>query len=311
MQGSEVLHDPSSLILGATGYGVYQLLENKKFSGLFDLVVFDESSQILPPYALLSLIFGKGQALFYGDTQQLSPVLKGNYENTSHPPRSILQELISRCSTKNHLRLNETYRMNSDICKFASELWYDGELQSVLAKKDQRIELPNYPLFRDPIDDTLDPSKSMVVVQLDHLGSGQSSEEEAKWIAKAVKRLMDDYSISPLQIGIISPHRLQNNTILSALKEDLPFSLKQPRVDTVERMQGSEFDIVIFSATVSDKEMIHSHFLKEYRRFNVALTRARKKFILVASALFFQSFPRTEKELIAQMPFEKFFSIYH
>jgi superfamily I DNA and/or RNA helicase len=81
-------------------------------------------------------------------------------------------------------------------------------------------------------------------------------------------------------------------------------------VDTVERMQGSEFDIVIFSATVSDKDTIHSPFLKEYRRFNVSLTRARKKFIFVASAFFFQSFPRTEKELTAQMPFENFASLF-
>ena len=86
---------------------------------------------------------------------------------------------------------------------------------------------------------------------------------------------------------------------------------KLPRIDTVERMQGSEFDIVIFSATVSDKDTIHSPFLKEYRRFNVALTRARKKFILVASSFFFQSFPKTERELMAQLPFENFFTLYH
>ena len=311
MHGAGALYDSSCLILGATGYGIYQLLENKKFPQLFDRVVFDESSQILTHYALLSLIFGKGQALFYGDTQQLSPVLKGNYENTSIPPQSILQELISRYSARNRVRLNETYRMNPVICKFASDMWYDGELQSLVAQKDQKIELPNYPLFKDRIDEHLDPSTSMVVVQLEHLGSQQSSQDESKWISSAVKRLMDDYSISSDQIGIISPHRLQNNMILSALKEALPFSLKLPRVDTVERMQGSEFDIVIFSATVSDKDMIHSHFLKEYRRFNVALTRARKKFIFVGSAFFFQSFPRTEKELVSQMPFENFFGLYH
>lgn len=125
-----------------------------------------------------------------------------------------------------------------------------------------------------------------------------------------MKRLIDDYSISYKQIGIISPHRLQNNKILAALKEALPFSFILPKVDTVERMQGLEFDIVIFSATVSDKDTIHSSFLKEYRRFNVSLTRARKKFIFVASPIFFQSFPKTEKELIAQMPFENFFTLY-
>ena len=122
-----------------------------------------------------------------------------------------------------------------------------------------------------------------------------------------MKRLIEDYFIATEQIGIIAPHRLQNNLILAAMKEVLPYTLTLPRVDTVERMQGAEFDIVIFSATVSDKESIHSPFLKDYRRFNVALTRARKKFILVASTLFFQAFPTTEQALIAQIPFEKLF----
>ena len=309
IQDANTLNEHPCLILGATGFGVYQLLEAKKFPKLFDWVVFDESSQLLTPYACLSLIFGKGHALFYGDTQQLPPILKGNYETTSFVPRSLLQELITRYGVQNRVRLNETYRMNADICKFASEQWYDGELQTVVAKQDQRLELPNYPFFKDRLDDYLDPSQSMVVVPLDHLGAEQSSEEEAAWIANAVKRLMNDYAIAPEQIGIISPHRLQNNTILLALKKALVFSLKLPRVDTVDRMQGSEFDIVLFSATVSDKETIHSSFLKEYRRFNVALTRSRKKFIFVASVFFFQAFPRTEKELVAQMPFEDLFKL--
>lgn len=299
------LTQESSLILGATGFGIYQLLEGKNFPQLFDWVVFDESSQVLPSYALLSIIFGKGNALFYGDTQQLPPVLMGGYDNSALFPCSILQELISRCSPQNRLRLNETYRMNEDICKFASQHWYEGKLHS---KQNQRLGLSRYPLFNDLLDDYLDPSKSMVIVQLDHEGCRQSSEEEALWIAKAVKRLIEDYSVSMDEIGIISPHRLQNNTIACALKKALPLSLKMPKIDTVERMQGLEFDIVIFSATVSEKEVIHSPFLKDYRRFNVALTRSRKKFLFVASSLFFQSFPLKEKELIAHFPFEEFFA---
>jgi DNA replication ATP-dependent helicase Dna2 len=126
------------------------------------------------------------------------------------------------------------------------------------------------------------------------------------WITKAVRRLINEYCVPSEQIGIISPHRLQNNLILAALTEALPFTLTLPRVDSVERMQGSEFDIVLFSATASDTNRLHSSFLKDYRRFNVALTRARKKFIFVASTLFFESFPKTEKELVAQMPFDNF-----
>jgi superfamily II DNA/RNA helicase len=304
MQNTDKLFDCSCTILGATGFGVYQLLEDKNFPKVFDWVIFDEASQVLTSYALLSLIFSKGRALFYGDTQQLSPILKGNYENTAFTPLSVLEELISRYGIQNRLRLNETYRMNLDICKFASDHWYDKELQSACSAKDQKLKLVNYPIFKDLLDDYLDPAKSIIVVQLDHFGNLQSSEEEAQWIAKAVKRLICDYSVSPDQIGIISPHRLQNNTIISALKKNLHFSLKLPMVDTVERMQGLEFDIVIFSVTVSDKETIHSQFLKDYRRFNVSLTRARKKIIFVASLFFFQAFPNSERELIAQMPFE-------
>lgn len=72
-------------------------------------------------------------------------------------------------------------------------------------------------------------------------------------------------------------------------------------------MQGGEFDLVFFSATTSDLSEIHSDFLKDYHRFNVAISRARKKMILVASPLFFNAFPENEKELMTQVPFEDFF----
>lgn len=305
--GIQLLSDHQQIdqncIVGATGFGLYQLLENKNFPQIFDWVLFDEASQILPSHALLSLIFGKGKALFYGDTQQLPPVLMGHYDDRSYRPCSILKELISQYS-QNRLRLNETYRLNEDICNYVSHHWYENELRSVVAKQDHYLKLASYPIFHDLLDELLDPSQSMVAVELSHEGCRQSSLEEALWIAKAVQRLIEDYQVSVEEIGIISPHRLQNHTIDLALKEVLPF--KRPKIDTVERMQGLEFDVVIFSATVSDKEVIHSSFLKDYRRFNVAITRARKKFLFVASSLFFQSFPSTEKELIAHFPFEDF-----
>ncbi len=116
--------------------------------------------------------------------------------------------------------------MNADICHFASQQWYAGELKSIVAQEDQRLKLPRYPLFRDLLDDQLDPSKSMVVVQLDHVGSQHSSQEEAMWIVKASKCLMNDYSISSEQIGIISPHRLQNNMILSCFERGFTFFIK-------------------------------------------------------------------------------------
>src|SRR3990167_2338773 len=215
----------TSFILGATGFGVYQLFEGKQFPRAFDWVIFDEASQALPAYALLSLVFGKGNALFYGDTQQLSPIVTADI-----PARSILEELISRSSPQHRLRLNKTYRMNGLICQFISRHWYGQELQSSAA--DQRLELPHYPLFADSIDAYLDPAKPLVVVPVEHEGNLHSSKEEALWIAQAVKRLTLDYSFPIVEIGIISSHRLQNNTIFNALKETLPFSIRHPNFVT-------------------------------------------------------------------------------
>ncbi len=123
----------TSFILGATGFGAYQLLEGKQFPRVFDWVIFDEASQILPSYALLSLVFGKGNALFYGDTQQLPPIVAVDI-----PARSILAELISRFEPQHRLRLKETHRMNGPICQFVSRHWYDQELQSAVANPKTR-----------------------------------------------------------------------------------------------------------------------------------------------------------------------------
>lgn len=305
------LFQNTNLILGATGFGIYQLLEGKQFPALFDWIVFDEASQILPSYACLSLVFGKGNALLYGDTQQLPPILNGQYDNAALTPSSILQALIGRYDSTPRVRLNETYRMNEIICKFPSQHWYDGELFASESNKHQRLSLPQYPLFHDKLDEYLNPSRPIVIVEQTHTQCRQSSQEEATWIALAVKRLLEEYKVDVNEIGIISPHRLQNNLIISALQDILSCPDTLPTIDTVERMQGLEFDVVIFSATVSEQSLLHSSFLKDYRRFNVVLTRARKKFLLVASPAFFQSMPSTEMELMAHLPFRAFFVENH
>ena len=67
------------VILGATGFGLYQLFDSQAgaFPAFFDWIVLDEASQMLMPQALLSLVYGKGQYVFCGDVQQLPPVVLG------------------------------------------------------------------------------------------------------------------------------------------------------------------------------------------------------------------------------------------
>jgi hypothetical protein len=118
----------SYTILGATGFGLYQLFESQRgtFPKVFDWVVFDEASQILIPHATLSLLYGKGDFLFYGDVKQLPPIVLGDYEDetdgASGVHHSILSSLLSRYEPTHRIRLDQTYRMNEEICTFPSRM---------------------------------------------------------------------------------------------------------------------------------------------------------------------------------------------
>lgn len=69
-------------------------------------------------------------------------------------------------------------------------------------------------------------------------------------------------------------------------------------IDTVERLQGAERDVILFGLVASDPDHIESDFLTDPKRFNVAITRARLKLVVVASRAFFSAIPRSEEALL-------------
>jgi superfamily I DNA and/or RNA helicase len=104
-------------------------------------------------------------------------------------------------------------------------------------------------------------------------------------------------------MAIITPHRAQNNEIRKRLSKRIsdtgltPQGFQLPLVDTVERIQGAERDIIFFGLTASDPDHLTSEFLNSPNRLNVAMTRARKKLIIVGSKAFFSMIPHTESLL--------------
>ena len=115
-------------------------------------------------------------------------------------------------------------------------------------------------------------------------------------------------------MAILAPHRAQNN----ALAQRLGVLLSQhcngqavalPLIDTVERLQGAERDIVLFSLTTSDPDYLESSFLNNPNRFNVAMTRARHKLVVVGSSAFFTQTPRTEAGLLAHRGFTAYYHL--
>jgi superfamily I DNA and/or RNA helicase len=82
-----------------------------------------------------------------------------------------------------------------------------------------------------------------------------------------------------------------------------------PIIDTVERLQGAERDIILFSLTTSDPDHLESLFLNNPNRFNVAITRARHKLVVVGSRAFFTRVPRTETGLLAHRCFTAYYHL--
>ncbi len=311
-QAEEVLPAPY-LILGATGFGLYQLFDSRSgnFPAYFDWVIFDEASQMVLPQALLSLIYGKGQFIFCGDVNQLPPVIRGRQTTTDEPAseRSILAHLLETYSASVHVRLNETYRLNRELCALPSRLWYEGGLQPAAGNADARF-VRLQPKHPDRIDAILDPEHPVTLVLADHTTNEQQSAEEVDIIATLAARLLLDGGLEAERLAILAPHRAQNNAIAKRLRQFLALEQAElPIIDTVERLQGAERDVILFSLTTSDPDYIEGPFLNNPNRFNVAITRARHKLIVVGSRAFFTRVPRTEAGLLAHRCFMAYYHL--
>ena len=239
------------LILGATGFGLYRLFEGQKgiFPPFFDWVIFDEASQVLIPQAFLSLLYGKGNALFAGDVHQLPPIVLGAYEEIEGTGvgRSILAHLLHRYEPSHRIRLNQTYRMNAELCRFPSQTWYQGALQPAPGTARLRLVLPRSSRG-DLLDRLLDPEKPATLLLVDHRGCHQRSDLEVEIVSQLAFRLMAEQGLSADQLALISPHRVQNNAVAERLRQLLGEAAALPLIDTVERVQGAERDVIVFGS---------------------------------------------------------------
>jgi superfamily II DNA/RNA helicase len=311
---AEVLETPY-LILGATGFGLYQLFDSRSggFPAFFDWVILDEASQLLLPQALLSLIYGKGQYVFCGDVQQLPPVVLGPQpaEEDAVPSRSILAHLLEANGPSVRVRLNETYRLNRELCQLPSRLWYQGDLRPASANAGARLALPAVQQH-DLVDAILAPERPVTLVLAEHATDHQRSPVEADIVATLAARLLVDYGVAAERLAIVAPHRAQNNAIAQRLAQLLAQRgavTALPVIDTVERLQGAERDIMLFSVTTSDPDHLDSAFLNNPNRFNVAITRARHKLVVVGSTAFFAQVPHGETASHANYCFKAFYHL--
>jgi DNA replication ATP-dependent helicase Dna2 len=265
-------------IVGATPFAI----QTRRLANVeFDVVLFDEASQITLPLAIMGMLAG-GKYIFIGDENQLPPVTV--FAQEDEPEKASQLSVFSFLSGRgDETMLNITYRLNDVLSDWPSRTFYQGELVPSAEAAGRRLKLSERHTRWDFI---LDPQDPAVFVDLCHRNTTVRSRTEAELCVELILALLD-HSVSPEEIGVVVPYRAQSRLIRSLLRRQI---LDEPArgklvVDTVERMQGQEREVVLVSfATASPAFALQvANFLFKPQRLNVAVTRPRTKLILIGS----------------------------
>ncbi len=261
-------------VIGATPFA----LQSRRLANVeFDVVLFDEASQITLPLAIMGMLAGN-KYVFIGDECQLPPV--SVFSEKQAMQTSIFAHLAGR---GNETMLNITYRLNDVLADWPSRTFYRQELKPSPQAAKRRLHLSNQASRWDFV---LDPSSPAVFLDLCHRNTTVRSRTEAEMVVELILALLD-HGIAPDEIGVVVPYRAQSRLIRSLLRRIIADENVWNRIviDTVERMQGQEREVVLVSfATASPAFATQmADFLFQPQRLNVAVTRPRTKLILVGS----------------------------
>ena len=243
-----------------------------------DLLIVDEAAQV-PVYFLGPIRYQGKRIICLGDHKQLPPVLKGNHQST------VATSEVFSCFTGPEMPMLDTqYRMNATIQEWPSVRFYDGELRPDASVQD-----------RDLLSDARGDLGTGPLQLVTHKGgtSCHADPAEASRVADTIGQLFRKSDLLPAeQIGVISPHRMHNGAIIRALQAKFGIEVaSRIQVDTVERYQGQEREVILFSFGTTPKNKADTEFLGDAKRLNVAVTRARSRFYCFASSRFVAKFP--------------------
>jgi DNA replication ATP-dependent helicase Dna2 len=220
----------------------------------FEMAVIDEAGQLTEPLTL-GLVLRARRFVLIGDDRQLPPVVRTR--SLSHSMFERLKRQAERSGSADLTMLDVQYRMHPEIMEVSNRLFYDGRLRAGIRASDRRPP-DDVPVLFVPVDVGSDDQRK--------------NNAEADTVEELVRGFIRDHRVAPETIGVVSPFRAQ----VVLLRQRLAGS--GVAVDTVERFQGGERDIMILSFARSRG----TGFVFDERRLNVAITRARRKLVLVA-----------------------------
>ena len=244
----------------------------------FDVCIIDEASQITVPTCLGPLRLAD-RFVMIGDHHQLTPLVRDT-DAAQHGMSVSLFQRLCKAHPSSVAMLCTQYRMNADIMALSNALVYDGRLvcgnESVARAKlaMRRDACPSW------LRDALDPARPAVFVDTDAIQAVESRADtlvenrvEAEWIVR-MSDVLIQANVAVADIGILTPYRQQAKLLRDRCACE---------VLTVDQAQGRDWPVVLVSLVRSNKTHTVGELLRDRRRVNVMITRAKTKLVLVGS----------------------------
>jgi ATP-dependent RNA/DNA helicase IGHMBP2 len=233
----------------------------------FGLTVVDEATQAVEPATYLALLRAD-RAVLAGDHLQLPPTVLSAAAQAGGLGVSLFERLVASGGALLAVTLAEQHRMNARIMRYPSEALYGGALRAHPAVADHALDAA-------PLE-VVDTSGRGFEESTPEGSDSKANEGEAELVASEVERVLA-LGVAPADVAVIAPYDGQVQRLRQLLSAHLDAGLE---VDTVDGFQGREKDAVVVSL-VRANERGEVGFLSDVRRMNVALTRARRKLVVV------------------------------
>lgn len=262
----------TSTLVGANHYSVRSLR--------YHTVVIDEAGQAMEPACWIPILKGE-KLVLSGDHLQLPPTIKSEEAARGGLADTLLEKLVEKYPQTVTL-LREQYRMNARIMQFSSNAFYEGKVAAHPSVSGWNLFEEDEPfLFIDTAGCGFDEKAE---------DTSTSNPEEAQFIIRHLgmlsSLLLERNAEGPMpSVGLISPYKMQVHTLHEALTQTTSLAnwKRKITINTVDAFQGQERDIVYISLTRSNSEGSIG-FLSDIRRMNVAMTRAKKKLVVVGDS---------------------------
>lgn len=266
-----------------TTLGTTSISKLPDYDWMADIMIVDEAAQCTEPSTWVPVLTTPKckKLILVGDQKQLPAIVLSDKALKAKLNVSLMEKIAEEHAKNNiNILLNEQYRMNEKIMNWSNEHFYENQLTAHSSVSDITLRdiSPNIP--KDHI-----ANKPMIMMDMARFENRSEETFDSKSyyntgemnvVMEYVNRLVTDCGVSPRDIAVISPYFSQ----IEKLRHSIGFRVD---VNTVDAFQGHEREVVIF-CLVRDNTEGSIGFLREIRRLNVAITRAKRQFVLIGSS---------------------------